>query len=155
MLLEPIDKNDEEFVVLAVPWNKTDKELNGRRLRIPPANIERLSPAYWIHHYIRLSSSHRTVHQMKYLFIPLKSSKTPTQEMLCPTTISNQVKDIIEQSEVLIDHLGNKITPSSIRKSTQTRVRRAGGTSTSSATGHKQPVLNHMISTKYHCAGPT
>jgi hypothetical protein len=125
-LLQPIDPNDKEWVILALPSLKMDKGLNGRKIKIPPASETRLSPAFWISNYIQLSSAHRTSQQMEYLFIPLANAKDGNQKRLTVDTISNQIKKIISASGLQTDETGNPVTPSSLRKSSQHRARRAG-----------------------------
>src|SRR3989338_6162591 len=54
-------------VLLQIPFDKTDKDLNSRSLTLPPSSITRLSPAYWISRYVALSASHRQQIHQKFL----------------------------------------------------------------------------------------
>jgi len=123
VLFNRISPDVSQGVVLALPFDKKDKNLNGLTLRIPNSSVTRLSPSHWIARYIKLSESHRTSDQKRYLFIPLKNAKDKDKPILAAATISAQVKMVIGDQ---VDPVGNKVTPSSMRLSTQTRARRAG-----------------------------
>lgn len=129
LISEPDISQTSLNFILEIPFSKTDKKFDGRKVMFKGIEDNGIDPRTWINRYIELTQGTRQRFREKFpgsvvpLFLPL-SNKPFNDKYLSEQTISNAMQLILTKANQTVDAFKEKIVPSSWRGTTKNRLRR-------------------------------